>query len=57
MKLFHFLKALRLRSANNGQVVRKLNAKEQLAAQIDAWVNEGGSTGLWRYETPDYFGC
>ena len=45
MKLVHLLKALPLRSANNAQVVRKLKAKQQLAAQIDAWVNEGGSTG------------
>ena len=49
MKMLHLLKALLRPSANNdasnAQDVRKVKAKEQLVAQIDAWVNEGGSTG------------
>ena len=49
MKLLQILKVLPLQSADNGayvgQHVRKLKAKEQLAAQIDVWVNEGGSIG------------
>ena len=50
MRFLHLLKAHMQRSIDDGgrtrQEVRKLKAKEQLAAQIDAWVNEGGSTGI-----------
>ena len=49
MKLLQLLKALLQRSvderANNQRAARALNSNEALAAQIDAWVNEGGSTG------------
>ena len=49
MKLLHLLKALLQRSVdervNYKQTFRALNSNEALAAQIDAWVNEGGSTG------------
>ena len=42
MKLLHFLKTLLQRSVDENA----LNSNEALDAQIDAWVNEGGSTGI-----------
>ena len=49
MKLFHFLKVQQLRNVDDWpgqpQSSHKFKVSEDLAAQLDVWVNEGGSLG------------